>query len=257
MFEKLMNLPVLVLAFLSLGLFVTSCSDEDDGINDPVVEFNTTENFVNQSVESMQSQGSIGRTGCYEFVFPLGIMYPDGTDEDVDSYETLRTTLTAWFADNAEELGLELDSAGDFSYRDIREIDDELLPSLAFPLEVVSEDGEVTTVNDESELSALKRACKREFNQDRRNNSGNGRGDKCFSLIFPVTVALPDGSTFDAVDRADLKSQLREWKAANPDAEERPMLQFPVTVQLEDESTVEVADTDELSALKESCSSDS
>ena len=256
MFQKIVNSPLVDLAFVAFGLLITSCSDDGFSINDAAEDFVTTENFVNQSVSDLQSAGSIGRTGCYEFVFPLGLMYPDGTDESVDSYEALRSTLTAWFEENAETIGLDVDSTGDFNIRDIRDIDDELLPSLAFPLDVVSEDGEMITVNDQSELFALRRACKQAFNEDRRNNNRDGGRDKCFSLVFPVTVALPDGETFDADDRRDLKSQLREWKAANPDAEEQPMLQFPITVQLEDESTVERADSDEFRAPLDSCTSD-
>ena len=75
----------------------------------------------------------------------------------------------------------------------------------------------------------MKKECRRSF-YGGRGRHGHRRGDRCFSLVFPVTIILPDDSTFDAADRADLKAQIREWKEANPGAEERPMLQFPVTV---------------------------
>ncbi len=243
------------LAFLMLcgfGLFITSCSDSDE---DTIVTVETTENFVDQSVFSLQTEGNIGKMGCFEFVFPISIVYPDATEESVDDYETLRTSLRAWFEENADALGLDSDSTRRFNRGIIKDIDSELLPSLAYPLEVMTEDGEVVTVNSKEELKTLKKQCRRSFYGE-NGRHGHRRGDKCFSLVFPVTIVLPDETTFMAEDRADLKSQLREWKAANPDVDVRPMLQFPVTVQLEDESTVDVASSEELQELKETCSAD-
>ena len=244
-----------VMGFMMLcgfGLCITSCSNEEE---DTIVTIESTENFVNQSVFSLQTEGNIGRMGCFEFVFPIGINYPDGSNETVDDYDMLRSSLSAWYTDNADELGITIDSAGRIKYRVIRDVDAALLPTLDFPLEIITENGELYTVDNKAELLLLKIRCRRSYYQDRRNINNN-RGDKCFSLVYPITIVLPDETTFIAEDRADLKSQLREWRAANPDAEERPTLQFPVIVQLEDESTVELESKEGLQELKDTCSQD-
>lgn len=61
----------------------------------------------------------------------------------------------------------------------------------------------------------------------------------CFSLVFPVDVDFPDGSTETADDREALKALIRAYVEANPSPRrrgERPRLSFPITIQLADGS---------------------
>ncbi len=241
----------IILGIASFSAFLTSCSDDDS-----YDTIESTENFVEQSVYSLQTEANCGKMGCYEFVFPLTIEYPDGTTESVDDYATLRTSLRTWYEANYEDLDLPApDSLRRFRHGYIGDIPWDILPSLSYPLEVLSEDGEVITVSSREELAELRQECRRSF-YGNRGRHGHGKGDRCFNLVFPLTVVFPDGTTATADDRQALKTELRTWRAANPDSEERPSLSYPVTVEMEDGSTVEVASQEELEALKESCSSE-
>lgn len=209
-----------VVALAIFSTLLTSCEKES------VLSNEVVQNFVDESVEAVERSGSVGRTGCYEFVFPIAITFPDGASNSLDDYETLRATIKAWKEANPEA---------------------EEKPSLTFPLEVVSQDGALITVNAKEELKALKQGCRRNGKKDHK------KGDRCFKLVFPLSIAFPDGTTTEFADRAALKTAIRTWKSENTDAEDKPMLAFPLDIELEDGSTVTIADAAALMAQKESC----
>ena len=203
--------------------FLTSC-DKESTISTEIIE-----NYVDESVEAVERSGSAGRGGCFEFVFPISIELPDGSSVSVDSYENLRSTLRTWKEENPES---------------------EERPALGFPIEVISEDGAVITIADREELIQLKRSCPRSFKKR------NKKKDRCFKLVFPVSIDFPDGTNTEFADKSALKSAIRTWKEENPDAEERPVLAFPVDIELEDGTIVNITNAEELQAQKESCKSE-
>lgn len=219
MLNRILKISTVFVLAIFATLF-TSCDKES------VLSDESVQNFVNESVEAVERSGSVGRAGCYEFVFPVSIAFPDGSTTAVEDYETLRATIKDWKENNptAEEK-----------------------PSLAFPLEVVAEDGSVITVASKEALKELKQACRK---SGRKNHN---KGDRCFEVVFPISITFPDGTTTAYEDRMTLKTAIRAWKAANPDAEEKPMLAFPVDLTLEDGTTVTVNDAEALQAQKESC----
>ncbi len=78
--------------------------------------------------------------------------------------------------------------------------------------------------------------------------------ERCFQLVFPVSVSFPDGNAVMFDSREDLRSGLKAWKADNPTAEERPEFDFPLEVTLDDGNSQTVDSQDALQALKEACS---
>ena len=231
---------------------LTSCSSDEDSS----LDIETLENFVDQSVFAMQSEGKLGRFGCYEMVFPVTIEFPDGTTTSVDDYETMKETIKSWVQDNAENLDLPpRDSIRRRCHRPLRGIDMADLPSLVFPIEIITQDGETVSVANAEELKELRKACARDF-FDGRGKPCHRRGFKCFKLVFPVLIEFPDGSQFNAASKQALKTVLREWKSNNPDADERPELVFPVSIEFRDGSTAEVATKEALSEIKDACESD-
>jgi hypothetical protein len=246
-----MKFSFLLFTLLLISVFVTSCSEDSS-----TIDTETVENFVDQSVYSFQEEGNVGKFGCYEFVFPITIDYPDGTSESVDDYETLRANLKSWIEANAEDLDLpDRDSSRRHRFGYKADIPWDQLPSLGYPLEVISNEGEVSSISTREELFELKKECRKDF-YGGNGRHGHHKGDKCFTLVYPITLILPDETTITGTDAEDLKTQLRAWKETYEGERERPMLQFPVTVQLEDESTQEVTSKEELQALKETCSAD-
>jgi len=247
MFNSIILKHILMKSFLSIlfataltsTLLMTSCSDDAS-----LFTSEDTENFVDESIFAIQSNAVAGRGGCLELVFPINVIFPDQTTFEASDYESLRAELKAWYEANAEDLGLPAKGEGPRGERP--DIDPSLLPTLDFPIEAITSEGETISIADKEELHTLRRACKREMRRGRK-------GDKCFKPVFPLTIVFPDGTEAAFDDRKALKTALREWKDANPDSEDRPTLKFPVTVELEDGATQEVGSKEDLELLKETC----
>ena len=79
------------------------------------------------------------------------------------------------------------------------------------------------------------------------------RGGRCFSLVFPVTVLLPDGTSKDASDLDALKEIIRDWKANHSRKDGRLKLEFPFDVELSDGTILTIEDSDQLMELKKQC----
>jgi len=75
----------------------------------------------------------------------------------------------------------------------------------------------------------------------------------CFDLIFPVTVIFLNDSTITAEDEEELRTALRRWKVANPDAEERPEFEFPVQVERRNGNVLTIDTQREFMRLVRSC----
>lgn len=219
---------VLTMALLTLGSLFTSC-DKNGADNSEFVE-----DFVGETVFGMHRGGNCGKLGCFEFVFPLTVNLPGEDPVEVNDYKELRDVIHNWKEDNMESTER---------------------PTLAFPLEVVTQDGEVVSVANESELQALNAECRKTAYTRGHHREHRGEPDNCFSLEFPVTVKFPDGTTATADSKEALQDLVRTWKQANGPRSGRPELVFPIKVKMEDGTIKEVADKAALHALKESCSS--
>lgn len=210
--------------FMSL---ITSCTESDE----PTLV--STQEFVVKSLDSLESEGKVGRLGCYEFVFPITIDFADGTSATVESYNEGRETIGAWKEANP---------------------DAEERPTLAYPVELTTEEGELISVESREELGQLRRECRREFRRDRRERIRNFFRRACFSLAYPISVEFPNGSVLEAANAQTLKVALREWKQANPGAQEdKPTLIYPITVEYDDGTQTSVNSKEELIALKDTC----
>jgi len=112
----------------------------------------------------------------------------------------------------------------------------------------MNKDGEVIDVASKEELQELRSECPRIGKCKGRK----GRGFKCFSLVFPLTINIGEEVvTFDS--RVELKAAVRAYKAETGENAERPTLVYPITVEYDDETQVVVNSKEELQALKEAC----
>lgn len=217
---KFFLLPVLAIAAL-----VVACNKSSEL---------TTEEAVDQTLYDVQERGNMGRFGCYELVFPVTVTLPDGAAADVNSYDEMKQTLRAFFAANGSQFRPRI--------------------SFVFPVSVISQDGEIITVDSETGLQRLRAECTR---ATFGNHNPRGHGDRrlsCFDIVFPMTIQFPDGTTTEAADRQALHQLIRVWRQNNPDATERPHLVFPITVKMTDDGTiVTVNSREELRALKAGC----
>jgi len=218
---------LLMMALMTIALF-TSC-EKDTDLTSSVVDI---DNYVDSTMYDVQRDANCGRFGCYELVFPITLDFPDGTSVEVDSYEELRETLYTWKEANPEA-------------------DDR--PQLAFPIDLLTEDGEVVTAENREELGKLRRACRRDYWRNHGPRGHRNRPMFCFKPVFPFSLAFPDGTTAEAADRREMKELLRTWKAANPDSEDRPALVFPIEVEYEDGTTATADSPEDIRALKAEC----
>ena len=212
------------------GIFLFSACNEES--TDLLTEMTIIENFVDESLYRLQGDGNLGRFGCYELVFPATIEFPHSWTATVDSYDDLIYSLQEWKESNP-----------DATER----------PSFVFPIEVLSQDGEVISVDSEEELKELKQECEVNYFGKHRSEGHNENCTPCFEMAFPITVLFPDDTTAEAASRDELKDLVREWKADNPDTTKRPKIVFPVEVEMEDGTIVTLYNKEELKELWESC----
>ncbi len=192
----------------------------------------TVDEAVDSALFSIQERGGMGRFGCFELVFPVTLSLSGGATAEVDSYEAMKQTLRAYFETNGCNRPA---------------------PAFVFPIAVLSQEGELISVNNQDELSALRAGCRARFaDHDPRGHSR--RWLSCFEIVFPVTVEFPDGTIAQARDRRELQQLIRVWNHDNPDVRERPVVVFPVTAKMtEDGTLVTVNNREELHNLKERC----
>ena len=210
------------LFLMAITMMLVSCGKEEADITD-------IENLANSTIEKMH-QGAIGKNACLEFVFPVSIQFVDETTAAAESYETLHDLVSTWFEVNGVEKSRENK------------------PQLLFPIQVLTEDGEVVEVATREALKELRSECP----GSGKCNGKKGRGFKCFSLVYPVTLTI-DGTdtTFD--DKESLKAAVRAYKESAGDDVVKPTIVFPVTVVYDDESEAIADSQEDLAALKQAC----
>lgn len=223
------TLKIFLLPFLAIVAIMVACNKSDEL---------TTDEAVDEALYSIQERGGMGRFGCYELVFPVTISLPDSTTAEVDSYDEMKQVLRAYFQAN-----------GGGHHGGHRPH-----PSFVFPISVISQDGELITVNNGDELRALREECGG-GTFGHHGSQGHGQhGLSCFEIVFPITIEFPDGTTAQAGDRQELHQLIRTWRHDNPGVPGRPRMVFPITVEMTDDGTlVTVNSREELHDLKESC----
>jgi len=222
---KLSLLPVL--AFVALFFACTKTEEL------------TVDEAVDEALYSVQERGGMGRYGCYELVFPVSITLPNGTTVEVDSYDAIKQQLRTYFEANGDRRRPRGGVRPHFNF--------------VFPIAVVSQDGELITVEDENALLRLRADCAGTFDQHGPRGHGH-HGLSCFEVVFPVTLEFPDGTTASADSRQAVHQLLRTWMQNNPGVPARPKITFPFTVKMTDDGTlVTVNNPTELRALKADC----
>lgn len=223
-----MKTTIQLFSILALALLtITSCTKEDVNIVD-------VENYTAEAMYELEKESNAGHRGCFEFVWPVAINFPDETSAEFDSYESIREGIARWKEANPDVEGR---------------------PQLAFPLEIIGPDGTMYTIDSKDELKKIVKRCARAYwnNNDYRPHFNNA----CFKVVLPVSMLFPNGDVITFETRVGLKSALRAWKAENPDAEVFPKLAFPINVLIKSTETTVVIDSEaDLIRLKETCSAD-
>lgn len=216
---KILFNSISLIALLGIVMF-SSC-----GLEESVID---VDNYVNESSDEIAKKCMTGKTACFELVFPVTLNFPDGTSEEVDGHQSLRTAIKTWRENNPDAIEK---------------------PELAFPIDILNEDGELISVQNSEELVALKATCERRFPKFQKWIS-----NECFQLVYPISIEFPDGSIVASDDADALKDLLQDWFITNdPSPENRPKLVYPFDVSLEDGTVQTITSKDDLKALKKSC----
>jgi len=170
---------------------------------------------------------------CFEIVFPISFNMPDGSIITVDSEEEGWSEIKNWY---------ELNS------------DSKEKPSMQYPVVIFIEEGPMI-LNNNDDLKDAYTGC----NYDRRKNRDDyDRKKSCFELVYPISYAMPDGSSLTVPENNESGwSELKNWYNDNAGfEEEKPKIEYPVNIVYEIESgdsSVVINNEEEIMEAKEAC----
>jgi hypothetical protein len=176
--------------------------------------------------------GVQGDWRCFELVFPLTFNMPDGSSVMVESdNENSWDEIKVWYEENP---------------------DSEDKPEMQFPVVIFYND-EANTLSNSEELRGAYARC-----EPRRNRDDYERNSQCFSLVYPVTYTMPDGSSMEITgDDEEGWSLLKDWYEENSGYEEvRPELHYPVDIVFETEegeAVFTISSEEEMELAKRDC----
>lgn len=225
-----------------------ACTKDDTTLTEESVT-----QYVDEAIYSVQERSGTGRLGCFELVFPITLQLPDSTTVTVNSYEEMQTILHQYFTNNGSGGNQGGGHHGNHHGGQHGLDSAQIHVQLVFPISVINQDGEIITVANQQELHDLRATCEGSF--DHHNPQGHCQNAlSCFGIVFPVTIAFPDGTTAEATSREAMHDLIHQWREANPGVQGHPEMVFPITVQMTaDSSLVTVNSRQELRDLKESC----
>ena len=251
-----------LVALLAIGGWLVSCHQEDGVM--------TVDNFVMQSTQSLDGECGAGFAGCFELVFPVSIQFADSSIVSVGSYDELKQAIRDWVVANGGRPG------------------PNQRPKLVLPIQVITETGEIVTVETPEQLRELRNSCDPVLGGpggpghhgghggggdtilpggggDSLGHGGGhhggghggpgngGPGTPCFTLNFPITLAFPDSSQVTVNTPEELQNAVRTYNQNNPGQHARPEFVFPISVTLSDGTVVTVNNEEELRAIKDAC----
>jgi hypothetical protein len=175
---------------------------------------------------------------CFTVNYPINVIFPDGSTEEVNDREELKTIFMTWKENNPGH--------------------QEEHPEISFPIEITLANGDVVVLEDMSGLSPIIKDC---F-PNRPNRPKGKRGlfflakglEDCFTITYPLEVELPDGTVESGADREEVIAIFKTWHENNQGAGNgKPQIVFPVEVTLADGTVKSIADMKQMYALVKFC----
>ncbi|MCP4443575.1 MAG: hypothetical protein GY810_32125 [Aureispira sp.] len=172
---------------------------------------------------------------CFYFVYPLSIVYTDGTTKSITSEE-------------------ELDMAWEACEKDAT-TEDEICFDFVYPVKVKFEDGTIKEMANEEELDRTWEDCE-----------GDWEEEICFDFVYPLSITHTDGTTqsittdeefqtaWDNCDNATTTSTTGNDRTN--DEEKCFDLVYPISITFEDGTTKSITTDEELEMAFDSCFDD-
>jgi len=159
---------------------------------------------------------------CFDLVYPLTIVNPEGEVLTVDSENNLHEYIDQYY-ENCNS-----NDCGDFN--------------LYYPLTVeyyseTNDQVQTLTINSEEELEELlDEHCYN--NNDDDDGDGEDGLDTCGEIVYPITVEAPNGDQFTGNSEEEIMTFIEEWSSNNCNTMECDTdfeLVFPITMEFEDD----------------------
>jgi hypothetical protein len=175
--KKLINSKIAIIALMMLfSLFNTSCKKDIETKDEKQIEESASVKSVlnslrvgpsqNQNNQNpTQTQNALNQYLCFEFSYPVSIIYNDGTTQSL--------------ADDTE-----------FANAIAGQTNSHYIINFVYPFDVVLANGNTQTINNDTEFSDLVNSC-----QTTNPNAPLPTDAYCFDFVYPVTLIYNDGST--------------------------------------------------------------
>ncbi len=139
---------------------------------------------------------------CIEIIFPITFLMPDQSLLTVEDAKSQEGAIKQWFVEHPDFLKQK--------------------PTLQYPVNIKFKGRELTIANAE-QMMRVKKACAGDKITDR---------DKvpCFTLVFPLTYIMPDGTEITRNSQEDLDNAIKRWYTANT-SDKKPTLKFPLAIK--------------------------
>ena len=161
---------------------------------------------------------------CFDLVYPLTIVNPEGEVLTVDSENNLHEYIDQYY-ENCNS-----NDCGDFN--------------LYYPLTVeyyseTNDQVQTLTINSEEELEELlDEHCYNNNDDDDDDGDGEDGLDTCGEIVYPITVEAPNGDQFTGNSEEEIMTFIEEWSSNNCNTMECDTdfeLVFPITMEFEDD----------------------
>ena len=208
----------IVKLFLPMALFglLIACQKE---------HIETTQNYTDATLDLRDATNDTSDR-CFTFVFPVTVVWPDGTSATFETQEAFVEGIMTWREANPGA---------------------RVLPNVQLPVDVTLADGSTRTISTAAQLRELQVSCGLE-----RMGKGHRILD-CYKPVFPFTLIFPDSSTQTVNDREEMQTAIADWRAANPTTQGSVHIQFPYDVRLSDSTLVTVYSKEDIEAIAADC----
>jgi len=159
---------------------------------------------------------------CFKLVYPITYKMFDGSTISMED-ATDWAEIKAWHESNSG----------------IKE-----RPTLDYPIDITYRDGTIKTIISDEEMHEYYRSCS--------HKDDDKKDWVCFSLVYPITYIMSDGSSISMEDAKDW-IELKTWHKSNSGIKERPTLDYPINITYRDGTTRTIISDVEMQSAREDC----
>ena len=160
---------------------------------------------------------------CFSLNYPVTVQFSGGSTLTASNAATLKTVIREWREDNPDALP-------------------EDYPDLVFPYEVTLKTGRVVTIENEEDQKELRETCGELWSRW-----------KCFKMVFPLEIAIPNGDTVELSGPRALRKAIKRWKENHPSTDQHPTIVYPIDIELSNGEIITINNREQLKTYMDKC----